>query len=425
MLRHSGRPSAATVSFEQEFPMMTRREWLVGTAIGTLHGASASSPFEGFPIAPRKGVQEVTLSRLPDGRCWMLFGEGKRLVGKFSFDRGRTWGPTTPVLETGGKPILTGRDNVHLSLLHLKSGKLGIVYGGPYSRPGRDGTLHFRTSSDGGVTWSAAVIVDPIFSLCRTAGARVLSSGRIAVPVFNWYSPAAGGESEESANSICISWVFYSDDEGQTWKRSLSELFVALEQGRLGCYSFEEPSLEERADGTLLMYGRTELGRFYQSVSRDQGVTWTTPQPAPVAASYAPPLLVRIPNSRDLLLIWNQASAEEILAGLSRHRLSTAISKDGGATWTHFQNLESLDDRTRLDPPAEPRVLRATGGYRQPADRSRYPPSPGCLRICYPTVVFDGKEVAITYDYGYGVGEFANQHATKIKIVPLDWLYGA
>ncbi|MFN0171385.1 MAG: sialidase family protein [Bryobacteraceae bacterium] len=223
--------------------------------------------------------------------------------------------------------------------------------------------------------------------------------------------------------------MFYSDDEGQTWKRSLSELFVAIEQGRLGCYSFEEPSLEERADGALLMYGRIELGRLYQSVSRDQGVTWTTPQPAPVAASYAPPLLVRIPKSSDLILIWNQSSAEEIPVGLSRHRLSTAISKDGGATWMHFRSLESLDERTRLDPPTEPKVLRTSrlvGGYRQPADWSRYPRSPGCLRICYPTLVFDGKEVAITYDYGYGVGEFANQqHTTKTKIVTLDWLYGA
>jgi len=404
--------------------VISRREWLAGAAVGTLHAAPASPLFEGYAITPRKGVQEVTLSRLKDGRYWMLFGEDKRLVGKFSTDRGRTWGPTKPVLEKGGQSIPTGRNNVHLSVLQLKSGKLGIVYGGPYSRPGRDGTLHFRSSTDGGATWSPPVVIDPIFSLCRTAGARVLSSGRIVVPTFNWYSAASGGESEEAANSICVSWVFYSDDDGQTWKRSLSELFVALDQGRLGCYSLEEPSLEERADGTLLMYGRSELGRFYQSISRDQGVTWSAPRPAPVAASYAPPMLVRIPKTGDLLLVWNQASAEEIVAGLSRHRLSTAISKNGGAAWAHFRNLESMDDRTYIDPPAKPEVLRSAEGYRQPSDRSRYPRSPGCLRICYPTVVFNGDEVAIAYDYGYGVGELAEKHATKIEIVTVDWLYG-
>jgi hypothetical protein len=173
------------------------------------------------------------------------------------------------------------------------------------------------------------------------------------------------------------------------------------------------------------MFGRTELGRFYQSVSRDQGIRWSAPKPVALAASYTPPMLVRVPGTADLLLVWNQASPEEIAAGLSRHRLSTAISKDGGASWGHFRNLESMDDRVRLEPPQGTEVLRPRNGYQQPQDRSRYPRSPGCLRICYPTVVFSAGEAAIAYDYGYGVGEFANRHATRIKIVNRAWLYGS
>ena len=42
-----------------------------------------------------------------------------------------------------------------------------------------------------------------------------------------------------------------------------------------------------------------------------------------------------VPGTGDLLLVWNQASAEEIQNGLSRHRLSTAISNDGGASWAY------------------------------------------------------------------------------------------
>jgi hypothetical protein len=405
--------------------MISRRQYLAA-AVAALPGRAAPAGvlFEGFPIAPRQHVQEATLSRLPDGRYILLFGEDHKLVARFSSDKGRSWGPSRPVTEKGGASIPTGRDNVHLSLLALKSGALGIVYGGPYSRPGRDGTLLFRSSSDGGASWSHAFTIDAVFSLCRTSGARVLSNGRIAIPTFNWYSPAGGGDSEDSANSICITWVFYSDDEGRSWSRSLSELFVSLDSGRQGCYSFEEPSLVERADGSLQMFGRTELGRFYQSVSRDGGIHWTAPQPTSIAAAYAPPMLVRIPGSNDLLLVWNQASAEEIRAGLSRHRLSTAVSSDGGSTWSHFRNLESMDDRTRLDPPSRPEVLRSEGGYRQPTDGQHYPHSPACLRICYPTVAFNCPEVAITYDYGYGVGEYTNRHATRIKIVDRSWLYG-
>lgn len=402
----------------------TRRQWLAlaGTA---LQAAPGSMLHEGLAAGPASGVHEAILTRLKDGRYWLLHSRDRKLHGLFSTNKGRDWGSPAAVMEKAGGAIATARGAAHLSLLHMRSGRLGMVYGGRASRPGRDGTLEFRSSDDDGATWSAATVIDPIFSVCRTSGARVLSDGRLVVPVFNWLSPSAGGDSEESANSICTSWVFYSDDEGASWKRSLSELFVSLDKGRGGCYSFEEPSLEERADGSLLMYGRTELGVFYESASKDRGVTWTAPKPTRVAASYTPPMLVRMPASSDLLLVWNQASAEEIVAGLSRHRLSTAISKDGGATWMHHRNLESMDDRAVIEPPARPvTVLRSESGYQQPADRTRYPHSPGCLRICYPTVVFDGDEVAITYDYGYGVGEFFKKHATRIKVMRKQWLYG-
>jgi hypothetical protein len=126
-------------------------------------------------------------------------------------------------------------------------------------------------------------------------------------------------------------------------------------------------------------------------------------------------------------LIWNQISTEEILSGLSRHRLSTAISKDEGTSWSHFRNLESLDDRTHIEPPPPPpQVYRMkNGALLQPTDLKHYPHAPGCLWACYPTAVFWKNEVAIAYDYGYGVGEIAPPNsATKVKIVSLDWLYG-
>jgi hypothetical protein len=66
----------------------------------------------------------------------------------------------------------------------------------------------------------------------------------------------------------------------------LSELFVSLDQGRYGSNSFEEPSVVELKDGRLLMFGRTELDRFYQSLSKDSGISWSGPNPVDVAASY-------------------------------------------------------------------------------------------------------------------------------------------
>src|SRR4030095_14109829 len=114
--------------------------------------------------------------------------------------------------------------------------------------------------------------------------------------------------------------------------------------------------------------------------------------------------LMRIPSTGDLLLIWNQISTAEILSGLSRHRLSTAISKDEGGSWSQFRNVEVLDDRAYIEPPPSlPQLYRMKDyGYRQPSDSRSYPHAPGCLRVCYPTVAFWKNEVAIAYDYGYG-----------------------
>lgn len=417
----------------------TRRAFLKTTsripvaAAGLLAGASAvvaddkksGMLHEGLAIASRRGVQEVTTVNAPGGEYWMFLGEKKRLLRKESRDGGRTWSKPVPQTTAGGDAIPLARDNPHLTFLTLKSGRLAIVYGGPVARPGRDGTTLFRTSDDGGKTWSKPTAVDALFAVCRTQAARVLSSGRIVVPVMKWISPFIGGDSEGANKNLTYSWVYYSDDEGKSWKRSFSELFVALDEGRRGVTHFEETVLEELPDGRLFMLGRTELGQFYKTYSSDQGVSWKHPVPTGLASSYAPGTLIRVPGTSDMMLVWNQASEKEILSGLHRHRLSTAISRDHGETWTHFRNLESLDDRARIAAPkGRPRVIRMTNyGYRSPSKKD-YPRVPGCMRICYATVAFSKQEVAVTYDYGYGPGEFEKKSATKIKVFTRDWLYG-
>ncbi|MDA1049688.1 MAG: hypothetical protein O3C40_04300 [Planctomycetota bacterium] len=43
--------------------------------------------------------------------------------------------------------------------------------------------------------------------------------------------------------------------------------------------------------------------------------------------------------------------------------------------------------------------------------------------ICYATVAFRDHEVALTYDYDYGVDEFQDESATRVKVFSIDWLY--
>ena len=391
--------------------------------------SSTNTGHESFllPISPR--VKETSIIALADEGVAAIYGsvlagDNSKILMKVSADRGRTWSDAEPIRTKApyGNQVTGSR----VSPVRLKSGAIGIIYTGPRVRRGRDGTLWFSKSTDEGKTWLEPTAIDPYFAVMNNDNARVLRSGRILAPVFHWISPFSGGDSEHEDNNLCYCWVYYSDDEGQTWNRSLSELVVSKNKGRDGWYHFEEPVVEEtKKDGHLIMYGRTEMGRQYISTSQDGGVVWTWPKPGPLASSYARTQLKRIPQTGDLLAIWSQASTEEILAGVQRCRLSCAISKDDGVTWEHFRNLESLDDTTRIEPPpAEPITVyrMETFAYRQPVDRRRYHRAPGAVRVSYASVAFIGDEVLITYDFS---NNNSSQHGTKLRILPVQWFYEA
>jgi hypothetical protein len=359
--------------------------------------------------------KEACLLPLEGGRLALFYSQpeaGRRLAMRVSTDRGRKWGEPTPLQTVKGQPILGYRT----SPVRLRSGAIGLFHTHvPHVLRGRDGPLRFHVSKDEGRTWSEGIFVDPVFAVQRNGTARVIAQGRIVAPVFLWLSSLPGGESESEDNSTCYSWTYTSDDEGDSWKASQSQLLVRLNQGRDGYYSFEEPCIEELHDGRLLMFGRTELGRQFVSYSRDHGVSWTDPQPGPLASSYAPALLARIPRTHDLLTIWNQSSPEEILHGLHRHRLTCAISSDDGKTWKHLRNLESRDATTHVEPPP-------VKVYRMDMKKYGYAEGPPS-RLCYPSVAFVGDEAIICYDYGEIISGANKLHTTKLVVVPVEWFY--
>lgn len=65
----------------------------------------------------------------------------------------------------------------------------------------------------------------------------------------------------------------------------------------------EEPSTVELKDGTLLCLLRSTVGILYRAYSRDGGENWTTPESTNLLSPATPPLVKRIPNTGDLLLI--------------------------------------------------------------------------------------------------------------------------
>lgn len=119
--------------------------------------------------------------------------------------------------------------------------------------------LYFRTSDDGGQTWSAAslAVTNDGTNMASAGQMLELSSGRLVYPIYRLSSPHTLG-------------AIISDDHGATWARSS----VVADSSR----TWSEPSLIQRADGSLLMLVRSdtnnnllERGIF---TSNDEGSSW-------------------------------------------------------------------------------------------------------------------------------------------------------
>ena len=228
--------------------------------------------------------------------------------------------------------------------------------------------------------------------------------------------------------------VAYSDNEGEAWTfpegqhgRRPSTLigwfdFQGIPNGMCGVTPIGEVTLAETTDGRILLFGRSTVGRIVHSYSSDGGETWSPVLPTELPSSGSPARLRRIPQTGDLLCVWNQVSHEEIRRGYRRGRLSVAISQDSGQTWGHFKTLElseGLADVDRIPPEYPIQMLRAHQHVGQLPD--------GFAWFHYSNVCFAGDKVYIMYSRGWSELGNAEQVVKKgeqvLRIYPLEWLY--
>jgi hypothetical protein len=89
--------------------------------------------------------------------------------------------------------------------------------------------------------------------------------------------------------------VFASTDQGKTWTRRGGVAFPGTD--------FDEHMIAERQDGSLRMLARTK-GGIRESVSTDQGATWSEPAPSSIANLSARFFIRRLASGK-LLLVKN------------------------------------------------------------------------------------------------------------------------
>ena len=396
----------------------------------------------GFKAAPETfTLNAQTVVKLKDGRLLLMTGS---MDARYSADRGRTWSESSPLIVEAGKKVPPLQFD-GLSLIRLARGGLAVCY---LSRNEMKGiSLLFRKSVDEGKTWSTPVTicysppdVQPGYLSGFYDQMVQLSTGRLVVPLrwaFTGEAPVQKGESPGGYGVIGghrfkaeghghvpemdISFVYYSDDEGQTWSRSKGDLMGWTKDGWL--LDCDEPNAAELPDGRLLMFFRGLVGRILVSYSEDQGVTWTLPEPSELASSTSPSRLRRIPGTNDLIAVWNHVSGDEIRRGYRRGRLVSAISSDSGKTWKHFKILEispGLDKVPDVQPDPEIHFVRGRDELGELPD--------GFGIYHYPNLVFIDDQAFLMFgvhEYKLKADKSKLQHlpSHRLRVLPKKWFY--
>lgn len=348
-----------------------------------------------------------------------------------SWDDGKSWSKAVPL------NIPEPMDGMY-DVIRLASGDLGVL-GDLEIDPGEGNhvtnKLYWAVSSDEGETWKDVVQLNPSGQLgLPYSGHPVLiqtSKGRLILPVryiaqsHDTHSDARSSVGQLGnrelditghghAPEMDITFCYLSDDEGRTWFRSDREIFIWKDEGLGGMWPMDEPWVAELKNGDIVLFGRTMLGRLYQARSRDGGAHWDWPQPTELSSSYSPFVLARLPKTNDLLCVWNQVSADEIRRGYWRSRLSCAISKDDGSTWTNFKTIDvQVLEPTGRIAPVEPQMLRPDLHVGKLADDY------GVLE--YPSIGFHKGEALLNYRRRVYLPQ--KESIRRLVKIPVNWFY--
>lgn len=303
------------------------------------------------------------------------------LAGRLSRDGGRSWTEQdSVVLSNEGKMNVMGA-----AFLRTLDGKLALFYNRKDSVT--DCRMHMRVSPDEGLTWGEPRLCLPEPGYYPVNNDRVvrLTSGRLIIPagrhemvIDRFGLPAVGDNS--------VAMAFYSDDDGLTWRRSATILQPPSES----VSGLQEPGIVELRDGRLLMWMRTDMGCQYQSFSSDGGDTWSAARPSNIISPLSPASLKRLPQTGDLLLVWNDHRGIDDIRRGKRTPLCLAVSDNEGATW---RKSKVLEDRHRA-------------GY-----------------YCYTAVEFVGDRVLLAYCSGDQGVNFGGLDQTSLAYFDYRWLY--
>ena len=307
---------------------------------------------------------------------------------------------------------------------------------------------HSQTSADAGESWQRGGRINPFKLGGKLDGVAIQiqsgqHKGRIVIPFYlgmygnhpDYTTTGRGGYAMWKGQRILLeththipemsgSFVCYSDDEGKTWQSCVNDhgrgfMIGYFNDGHLGHLTCEEPVVAELKDGRILCFIRSTCGRILKSYSSDGGEKWTKVELTDLAMSNSPATLKRLPETGDLVMVWNQMSAQEIRRGYRRGRLTIAISEDDGQTWINRRNLEVSPgcdaQETHVEPPPLQAMVR--GGSGPDEILSELPD--GFTHYQYANIFFSEDKIVVNYS----VSPLGGPGESRWRVFPISWLY--
>ncbi len=282
---------------------------------------AAPAPAEAGEPGPPLGERSLVVSgqgyfpvalRLHDGRIAVVLRGGAghlglagRLDMVFSSDEGQSW--TKPALV-----VDSPADDRNPALGQAKDGTLvvGFYRTETYDEQGKYDpkldkpvTTWSTRSRDGGATWSEPTQIDVSDIGLGSPYGRIvtLPEGAMLLAIYGYEIRPAGQKNASTRNH---SYVYRSDDHGQTWKR-VSE----IGDGKL---QLNETSLLRLPDGKIVAALRSRATELWMSESVDEARTWSPVQKL-APANIHPGDLCLLGDGRTFLAVGNRVGPFGVL----------------------------------------------------------------------------------------------------------------
>jgi hypothetical protein len=256
-----------------------------------------------------------SVAHLANGGLLVVYRQGSNhYIGRDGFirsttstDLGATWSapgtliPPAPGIDYRDPSVSTSNDGSRLYLTYYK-GTTSISAAGSF----------FRSSTNGGATWTPEVRIDPkLPSSAITAPVVQLADGSL---VAVHYSKLAG----ENRDSV---WSSRSRDNGATWT------ITRLIDGQSADIDYQEPYLLRRGAGLFLTFRWGTNDSIGSTSSSDSGATWSTP-----AADF--------PGSGRPSSVWLGDGTIGVYLRDSAGTFKIRVTRDRGATWDPARTVQ-------------------------------------------------------------------------------------